>query len=134
MNTMNGYLVAAAAIAFVVGLVHSVLGEMLIFRRLRQGHRLVPTNGGNLLGERHVRILWASWHLVTMFGWAMGTVLLQLALPSSSSSASTIFVPHAIAIATLAGSALVFIGTRARHPGWIGLLGMAVCVWLSLTI
>ena len=30
MNTMNGYLVAGAAVAFVVGLVHSVLGEMLI--------------------------------------------------------------------------------------------------------
>jgi hypothetical protein len=32
---MNTCFVAAAAIAFVVGLVHSVLGEKLIFRRLR---------------------------------------------------------------------------------------------------
>jgi len=92
---MNWYLVIAAALAFFVGLVHSVLGERLIFRRLRQGG-LVPTNGGNLLDERHVRILWASWHIVTVFGW---------------------FIEQAIIIATLTGSALVFIRTRARHPG-----------------
>jgi len=46
---MNAYFVAAAATAFVVGLVHSVLGEKLIFQRLRQGGGLVPTNGGNVL-------------------------------------------------------------------------------------
>ena len=39
---MNWYFVAAAALAFVVGLVHSVLGEIRIFRGLRRG-RLVPT-------------------------------------------------------------------------------------------
>ncbi len=29
----------------------------------------------------------------------------------------------------LAGSLLVLIGTRGRHPGWIVLLGIAACVW-----
>ena len=60
---MNWYFVIAAALAFLVGLVHSVLGERLIFRRLRQDG-FVPTNGGKLLGERDVRILWASWHVL----------------------------------------------------------------------
>ena len=32
---LNAYFVAAAALAFVVGLVHSVFGEMLIFNRMR---------------------------------------------------------------------------------------------------
>jgi len=126
---MNWYLVIAAALAFLVGLVHSVLGERLIFRRLRQGG-LVPTNGGNLLDERHVRILWASWHIVTVFGWCIAYILLRLSFFSSSAS-SAWFIEQAIIIATLTGSALVFIGTRARHPGWAGLLGIAVLVWLG---
>jgi hypothetical protein len=127
---MNHYFVAAAAIAFVVGLVHSVFGEQLIFRRLRQDNSLVPTNGGNALSERHVRIIWATWHIVTVFGWGMGAVLLRLAL-SATPEASTGFGVQAIALAALTGAALVFIGTRAKHPGWIGLLAMALCAWLG---
>ena len=126
---MNSYLVTAAILAFLVGLAHSVLGERLIFRRLRQG-RLVPTNGGSLLQERHVRILWASWHVLTVFGWCIAAVLLWLSLPSSSPS-SALFIEHAVVVTMLAGSALVFFGTKARHPGWVGLLAVAVFVWLG---
>lgn len=126
---MNWYFVIAAALAFLVGLVHSVLGERLIFRRLRQDG-FVPTNGGKLLGERDVRILWASWHVLTVFGWCIASILLWLSLPSSSTS-SAWFIEQAVIIAMLAGSALVFIGTKARHPGWAGLLAVAVFVWLG---
>jgi drug/metabolite transporter (DMT)-like permease len=126
---MNIYLATAAVLAFLVGLVHSVLGEMLIFGRLRQG-RLVPTNGGSLLQERHVRILWASWHVLTVFGWCIAAVLLWLSLPSSNPS-SALFIEQAIVFSMLAGSALVLLGTRARHPGWVGLLAVAVFVWLG---
>jgi hypothetical protein len=122
---MNGYFVGAAALLFVVALVHTVLGEVLVFSRLRRG-TLVPTDGGNALRERHVRILWATWHLVTAMGWAMAAMLLGLA---SSPSAP---VEHAIAVCMLIGSALVLIGTNGRHPGWIGLLGVAILTWLGL--
>ena len=128
---MNTYFVAAAAFAFVVGLVHSVLGEKLIFQRLRQ-RGFVPTNGGNVLRERHVRIIWATWHIVTVFGWCLGAVLLRLALPAAP-EAATGFGVQAIALAALVGAALVFFGTRAKHPGWIGLLAIAVCAWLGNT-
>ncbi len=126
---MNIYLATAAVLAFLVGLVHSLLGERLIFGRLRQG-RLVPTNGGSLLQERHVRILWASWHVLTVFGWCIAAVLLWLSLPSSNPS-SALFIEQAIVFSMLAGSALVLLGTRARHPGWVGLLAVAVFVWLG---
>jgi drug/metabolite transporter (DMT)-like permease len=126
---MNFYLVIAAIVAFLVGLVHSALGEMLIFRRLREG-RVVPTNGGTVLQERQVRILWASWHVLTVFGWCIAAVLLWLSLHSSSPS-STQFIEYAVVIAMVAGSTLVFVGTKARHPGWVGLLAVAVFVWLG---
>jgi hypothetical protein len=128
-HSMNLYFASAAALAFVVGLVHSALGERLIFRRLRQGG-LVPTNGGKLLGEGHVRILWASWHVLTVFGCAFAAVLLWLSIDARGAS-SMGFIEQAIAISMLFGSVLVFVGTKGRHPGWLGLLGVAVLVWLG---
>ncbi len=126
---MNSYFTAAAILAFLVGLVHSVLGEVMIFGRMR--HRgFIPTNGGGVLRESNVRILWASWHVLTVLGWGMAAILLLLALPSSQPYAHPLFA-QAIALSMLLGSALVAIGTKARHPGWIGLIGVAVLVWLG---
>ncbi|MEQ1613558.1 MAG: hypothetical protein ABL904_12455 [Hyphomicrobiaceae bacterium] len=126
---MNCFFTAAAILAFLVGLFHSVLGEVMIFASFRQGG-LIPSNGGGLLRESNVRILWASWHLLTVLGWGMAVILLALAMPGLQSPAQAIIVP-AIALSMLLGSALVAIGTKARHPGWIGLLGVAVLVWLG---
>jgi hypothetical protein len=127
---MNWYFVSAAALSFLVGLAHSVMGEILIFRRLRQGGEWIPTNGAKLLGEGHVRILWASWHVLTVFGWGIAGILVWLSLHSSG-ACSAGFVENAIAISMLCGAMLVFVGTKARHPGWAGLLGVAVLVWLG---
>lgn len=128
---MNSYFAAAGVLAFLVGLAHSVLGEILIFRRMRKGG-LVPTDGGSLLEERHVRILWASWHVLTALGWFIGAVLCWLSL-SRSDSESFAFIESGIIIAMLVGSAFVLVGTRGKHPGWVGLLGVAVLVWLGST-
>lgn len=64
---MHLYFAFAAILALLVGVAHSVLGERRIFRNLRRGG-LAPTEGGTLLSERQVRILWASWHVLTVFG------------------------------------------------------------------
>jgi hypothetical protein len=126
---MNWFFLVAAALAFLVGMIHSVMGERLIFRRMRQGG-LIPTNGARLIGEGHVRILWASWHIVTVFGWGIAAILLWLAqAPPSSAHA---FVANAIVISTLLAALLVLVGTRARHPGWAGLLGVAALTWLGV--
>jgi hypothetical protein len=124
---MNPYFVAAAMLTFLVGLTHSVLGEVMIFSRMRE-NGLVPTNGGGLLRESNVRILWASWHVLTALGWGMGAILLWLALPSSNANP---FIAHAVVTSMLVGAAFVAIGTRGRHPGWVGLLGVAALVWLG---
>lgn len=125
---MNGFLAAAGTLAFFVGLVHSVLGERLIFRRMRQGG-FIPTNGARLIGEGHVRILWASWHALTVFGWCIGAILFWLA--QGSPSLADAFFAKAITVAMVAAAALVFTGTQARHPGWVGLLGVAALTWLG---
>ena len=130
---MNAYLIAAAALAFVVGLVHSVLGEIMIFRRMRKPGRVIPTDGGAILLGSNVRILWASWHVLTVFGWGMAAILVWLSQPISGSADDAAIV-HVIGMSMLIGSVLVLIATKGRHPGWIGLLGVAVLVWLGCGI
>jgi hypothetical protein len=123
---MNWYFAAAGMLSLIIGLVHSVLGERLIFRRMRAGG-VIPTNGGPVLREPHVRILWATWHVVTVLGGCVAAVLLWLALGSPPAAlVRGRLVAHAISVAMLVSSLLVLIGTKGKHPGWVGLLGVAL--------
>ena len=126
---MNKYLAAAGTLAFLVGVIHSVLGERLIFRRMRIG-TIIPTNGGKVIGEGHVRIIWASWHIVTLFGWLIAATLILLAASPNRMQNQDVLL-SAIASTMLVSALLVLIATKARHPGWAGLLGVAALVWLG---
>ena len=121
-GTMNPWLFSAAILMIIVGLVHSVLGERLIFNRLRDVG-LIPTVGGSHLRERHVRILWATWHFASVLGWAAAIILLYAA-----NTAVPMLVIHALVAAAAAGGILVLVGTRGQHPGWIALLVVALLV------
>ncbi len=127
---MQTQLLLAGLLAVVVGLVHSVLGEILIFRHLRNGG-VIPTAGHSVLKERHVRILWATWHIVTIFGWATAAMLLVISARPGELAAKAILV-KIIVLAMAASAALVLVATRGRHPGWLGLLGVAALAWLGL--
>ena len=119
----------AGVLALITGAVHSVLGEILIFRHLRNGG-LVPSRGAPPLRERNIRIIWATWHLGSVFGWAFAGVLLCLALAGNDYSIRAL-VLSAIVFAYLGGSLLVLIGTKGRHPGWIALLAVAALTWFA---
>ena len=121
---MNWYFVAGGALAFVIGLIHSFLGEKLVFSRMRVAG-FIPTNGGTVLRDGHVRILWATWHVVTALGWCVSGLLLWLSMRTTDRAAQSVIVVSIVS-AMLASSLLVLVGTRGRHPGWIGLLGVAV--------
>ena len=125
---MQTMFIAAGVIALITGVGHSVLGEILIFRHLRSSG-LVPTMAAPPLRERHIRIIWATWHLASVFGWAFAGILLRLAIaPDGSPSA---LIVSAVVFANLAGSSLVLIGTKGQHPGWIALLLVAVLTWFG---
>ncbi len=121
---MNWYFAAAGGLAFIVGLVHSILGERLVFSRMRTAG-CIPTNGGTVLLERHVRILWATWHVVTAIGWCIAALLVWLSLSSldhATQSVIALLVVASMAVSSL----LVLVGTKGGHPGWVGLGGIAV--------
>lgn len=125
---MQTMFIAAGVLALITGIVHSVLGEILIFRQLRIGG-LVPTAAIPPLREQNIRIIWATWHLASVFGWAFAGILLRLAItPNDSPSA---LIVSAIVFAHLAGSLLVLIGTKGQHPGWIALLLVAALTWFG---
>jgi hypothetical protein len=125
---MQMQLLAAGVLMILIGIAHSVIGEILIFRQLRAG-TIVPLLAPPPLRERHLRILWANWHLTSALGWGLAALLILIAVaPDPSSYALHVRI---IAIATLAGSLLVLYATRGRHPGWIGLLVAAVLAWLG---
>jgi hypothetical protein len=122
---MNWLYLAAGLLSVVVAAVHTILGELWVFRRMRRG-TLVPTHGGNVLREPHVRILWASWHVLSVFGLAMAAMLLHSAYRPGHA-----WAPPAIAISMAVASVLVGFGTRGKHLGWVGLLGVAVLTALG---
>jgi len=138
---MNPLLIAAALGLALVGLVHSVLGEIMVFRGLRtQGVRArglrhdVGATSSNVptwalaLPREHLGIVWASWHLVTLLGWALSALLWRLGtVPSDAALAA--WVADVAGMVTLAGGMLVLYATRGRHPGWAALLVVAALVW-----
>lgn len=128
MRTMNILAGLGALVLVLTGLIHSVLGERLIFRRLRAAGAWIPTEGGSALREPHVRILWATWHALSVIGWAVAAVLFwhferSLRLPGP--------LGLILAMGLLGGAVLVLVGTKGRHPGWIALSVAAVLTYLS---
>ncbi|MGL4240978.1 MAG: hypothetical protein ACRCTI_07690 [Beijerinckiaceae bacterium] len=106
---MNMTLAAAAALCAATGLVHSVLGERMIFANAEMHDRLPARFRG---------IIRASWHATTLLGFGLAAVMLHHA-------ASGAPMPLAIRLGTssaiAAAGAAVLIWTAGRHPGWIAL-------------
>lgn len=123
---LNYLLFLAGLLSIAVGFIHSVLGEYLIFKKLRE-ESLVPAIAAPPLGERNIRIIWATWHLASVFGFAMGAMLIYLSRLTDVPA----FIVDSIAASMCIGGLLVFIATKAKHPGWVGIMVVAVLCWLS---
>ena len=126
---MIDYFLIAAILVVIVGIAHSILGELLIFRHLRK-NRIIPTLAVPPLRERHVRILWAGWHIVTVFGFGFGVVLLWLSKSTVHGDFERL-IKEVIIYSMLAGSFLVLWATNGKHPGWVGLAAVALLTWLG---
>jgi hypothetical protein len=127
---MNSWLVSAAGLSVLIALAHSVIGEQRIFRHLRRAGQIVPTEGGTLLREFQVRILWGAWHGLSVMGLGLAGVLLWLSQPAAR-LASAGQVEWCVAMAVAATGVLVLVSNRGRHPAWVALLGVAGLVLMS---
>jgi hypothetical protein len=128
---MNPWLSSAAALCVLVALVHSVLGEWRIFRHLRRPHHLVPTEGGTVLREFQLRIVWGTWHGLSVMGLGLAAVLVWLATSADARAASGGVVEACLAAALATTGLIVLVSNRGRHPAWLALLGVAGLVWMG---
>lgn len=128
---LNGspYLQAAAALLAFTGTVHSILGERLIFNRWRTA-RIVATGTDAHVAKRHARILWASWHGLTVFAYATAWIAATFSA-SDIEHPVTLRVLNTLIAACIAVALLVIAGTRGRHPGWVALILSAVLMTLG---
>lgn len=124
---MNHYFLFAAILSVLVGIVHSLLGELLVFRKLR-GTGVVPINPAPPLQSRNIRILWATWHATTVFGLGFSAILFGAATGQVVLDEIT---SRAMVFSFLSGAALVLFATQGKHPGWAGLLAVALLVYLG---
>ncbi|KRF03386.1 hypothetical protein ASG89_23390 [Paenibacillus sp. Soil766] len=62
----------------------------------------------------------------------MALLLVWLAKQSLVTGTSRVLI-DTVAGSMLIGALLILIGTKANHPGWVGLLGVAVLVWFGGT-
>jgi hypothetical protein len=112
----------AGILTLLLSAAHSIIGERLVFARLR----LDGTWREEALKLMQVRRWWsirASWHLVTLFGIGWGVTLL---LPPSSP-----YGVQTVMGATFAVSAVYWaVATRLGHPAWIvlGIIGALLLV------
>ena len=102
----------AAALAFLLGLAHSVLGERYILVRLFRRDNLPKLFGGTEFTTRTLRF---AWHITTILWWGFAVLLWQLA----SGPVSTSFILNVIGFTSIAGGLLPLIITRGKHLSWV---------------
>lgn len=117
----DNYILIAAILTIITSLVHSILGELMIFQKKRISGSIVPRNLKSNKVEQW-GIIWATWHIVSFFGLAIAATLFYISRMAQIESELIHFMINTISIAMFASSLLVLIGTKARHPGWIALL------------
>lgn len=123
---MNHYFLIAGILCFVLGLAHTFFGEQLIFNSKREAGKLVPTQVKGFR-KSHLRIIWATWHLASLFGWGIGAMAIKLSMASDSSTIEPIgFLITITACTMLTAAVLVLVATKGRHPGWAVLLTIGV--------
>lgn len=129
---MNQYIWVAGLLCFILGLVHSILGEVFIFKNLRKSKKIIPPITKSKLKERHIRIIWATWHLTSLFGWCIGAILLEVATKYNIQTNELLqFILTSTTITMFCSSLLVFIATKGKHLGWAILLIIGILTLLE---
>ena len=136
---MNAYFLAAGGLVCLLALAHSIMGELLLIRRLNKDS-LPPLAPFSLMEVRKIGLVGTTdlardtlrftWHLASVLGVGFGAILLWLSLPSSPRT-DLAFVQTAMALAFCGCSLIVLFCTTGRHPGWVVFLAVAILTWLA---
>ena len=123
---MNTYLLVAAGVSAVGGVLHSILGERLILSKLATAG-LPETLGSPVFALRVLRLFW---HLVSVAWWGLAALLVLLAsMPATDDHQRLVLT---IAVTFLASAGVSAIVSRGKHFSWGLLLIIAVVTWLGI--
>lgn len=116
----HAYLLAAAALTAMIGLIHSWLGERLLI-----GPLLAPDTRRGMLRESRSarRALRFAWHLTTIAWWAFAAIFVVLAPEPLAPPGGRILA--VLAAAFLITGLVILISSRGRHLAWPLFLGIA---------
>jgi len=109
---MSLALYIAAALAIIIGLLHSYLGERYILIRLFRRDNLPKLFGGTEFTTRTLRFVW---HILTLAWWGFAAILFQLA-SATSSPQNIAFV---VGVTFIATGLVALVISRVRHLAWI---------------
>ena len=109
----------AAILCFVVGLVHSVLGERYILIRLFRRDNIPHLFGSDYFTKGTLRFVW---HITTFAWWGFGYLLWLISTSQDISSQTVLYVISAV---SLFSGIFSFGFTKGKHLSWLVFLGIA---------
>ncbi len=111
MPSLGFLYLVAAALAFGLGLAHSILGEKYILIRLFRRTDLPKLFGGTTFTVRTLRF---AWHLTTVAWWGAAVLFFLMAQKPLSSAV----VSGVLAGVFLVSAGVTLIASRGRHLAW----------------
>src|SRR6478735_4767003 len=119
----NDFLLVAAAIVAAIGLIHSYLGERLVFSRLFALPDLPLLRRDRTYTENVLRY---AWHLTSLAWWSAGAILVAFWWGASDPRRTVLLIIAAMLLLT----GLTVLATAGRrHPAWPLLLIAAAAIW-----
>ena len=125
---MNPYLVAASALCAVGAVIHSVLGERLIFGPLFK-RELPPLQGSEAFMKQDLRTFWHGFSIL-LLGFATVLGIAATLDPLEGSGRWMVGIIQWTALMPLAVYALI--QTRGRHFAWVIFALASLLIWLGL--
>jgi hypothetical protein len=119
---MNLFLLTSAILAITAGVLHSVLGERYVIKRIRRVDLGARSREAFL--QNMIR---GAWHLTSFLLVGFGAILLNLGL-----GGKTVVAVKAIVASTfLASSITSLIGARGKHFSWILFAAIALLAFIG---
>ena len=116
-----------ALILFVIGLVHSYLGERYILIRLFKRENLPILFGGTEFTKNTLRF---AWHITTVAWWGFAAILIHLA----GNDISPAFIGNVIGVTFFIHFLIALLGSKSKHISWVFfLLVAALSIYASKT-
>lgn len=114
-----GMLLTAALLTALIGLVHSILGEIKILRPL-----LAEENRNGILKSAFVRgVLRFAWHITTVAWFGFAAILAAMALTTTDEQGTVVM--GIVALTFLVSGTVALVASRGRHWSWLGFFAIA---------